>query len=241
MAMINFVLQGKGGVGKSLVASLLAQHYLDHNVDTLCLDTDPVNRTFAAYKALNVIPVDILDDGNVDVREFDGLVEKLLNVPKDAAVVIDNGASTFLPMCAYLKENDIISFLSDQGHNIKLHTVVTGGPAMLDTLNGLKTLLVNFPDVPVVIWLNEYFGKLEMNGVTVENSKLLQDAANTVHAFIRLNELRKETFGFDFGRMLESRLTFAEARASTDINIMARQRLVMIQRDITQQIDMACL
>ena len=27
MATINFVLQGKGGVGKSLVATLLTQHY----------------------------------------------------------------------------------------------------------------------------------------------------------------------------------------------------------------------
>jgi len=104
----------------------------------LCLDTDPVNRTFAAYKALNVSTVDILDDGNVDVREFDRFIELLIQASEETAVVIDNGASTFLPLCAYLKENNVISFLRDRGHDIKLHTVVTGGQALLDTMNGLE-------------------------------------------------------------------------------------------------------
>ncbi len=241
MAMINFVLQGKGGVGKSLVASLLAQHYRNQGIETMCLDTDPVNRTFGSYKALNVSTIDILDDGNVDVREFDRFIEMLINAPENSAVVIDNGASTFLPLCAYLKDNNVISFLREQGHDVKLHSVVTGGPAMLDTLNGLEALLVNFSNVPVVIWLNGYFGKPEMNGVSVENSRLLKNASHQVHAFIRLDELNKQTFGFDFARMLQARLTFKEALATSDFTIMTRQRLTMIQRGITQQIDQACL
>ena len=237
MAMINFVLQGKGGVGKSLVASLLAQHYRDKNIETLCLDTDPVNRTFASYKALNVQNIEMLDDGNVNVGEFDRFTELLLNAPNNAAVVVDNGASTFLPLCAYLKENEVISFLIEQGHDIKLHTVVTGGPALLDTMNGLNALMVNFPDVPIVIWLNSYFGKPEMNGVSVEKSKLLQNASPRIYAFIRLKELNEH----DFKSMLEARMTFAEARECTNFSLMKRQRLIMIQRAIAEQINQAQL
>lgn len=240
MATIHFVLQGKGGVGKSLIASLLAQHYQNQGVETMCFDTDPVNKTFASFKALNVRPVDILDNGRVIESAFDGFIEKIIQAPDDTTIIIDNGASTFLPLCAYLKDNGIFPFLRDNGHDMMMHTVVTGGQGILDTMNGLQALTVNFPDVPVVVWLNEYFGKTEMNGVSVEDSKVIQNAEN-IHAFIRLKELLKDTFGHNFARMLKERKTFSEALASTDFTIMCRQRLVMIQRDIAAQIDQAHL
>ena len=50
MAKINMVLQGKGGVGKSFVASTLAQYMKNKGEEPLCIDTDPVNTTFAATK-----------------------------------------------------------------------------------------------------------------------------------------------------------------------------------------------
>jgi len=240
MAIINFVLQGKGGVGKSLVASLLAQYYQDQGVKTMCFDTDPVNRTFASFEALKVQAVDILENGRVIEAAFDGLIEKIFQAPDDTVIIIDNGASTFLPLCAYLKDGDIFSFLHDNGHNIKLHTIVTGGQGILDTMNGLQALTVNFPDVPVVIWLNEYFGKTEMNGIIVEESKVIKNAEN-IHAFIRLEELQRGTFGHNFARMLKERRTFTEAINSPKYDIMCRQRLVMIKRAIVQQIEQACL
>jgi len=92
-----------------------------------------------------------------------------------------------------------------------------------------------------VIWLNGYFGTLEMNGVSVENSKLLKNTSHAVHAFIRLNELNQQTFGVDFSHMLENHLTFKEALASSDFTIMARWRLTIIRGDISQQIDQAYL
>ena len=204
MATINFVLQGKGGVGKSLIASLLAQHYQDQGVETMCFDTDPVNRTFASFKALNVETIDILENGRVIEIAFDGFI------------------------------------LRDHGHAMMMHTVVTGGQGILDTMNGLQALTVNFPDVPVVVWLNEYFGKTEMNGVSVEDSKVIQNAEN-VRAFVRLKELNQGTFGHNFARMLKERKTFSEARADTQYDLMCRQRLVMIQRDIAAQIEQARL
>ena len=110
MANIHFVLQGKGGVGKSLVTYFLAQFYKDQGAEILCLDTDPVNRSFASYEELNVQLIDLLIDGRVNEQAFDHFVEMLLDVSKDTNIIIDNGASTFLPLCAYLKENDILAF-----------------------------------------------------------------------------------------------------------------------------------
>jgi CO dehydrogenase nickel-insertion accessory protein CooC1 len=53
MTKIHLVLQGKGGVGKSLVASLVTQYFVKQNngEPIFCADTDPVNRTFAGYKS----------------------------------------------------------------------------------------------------------------------------------------------------------------------------------------------
>ena len=55
MKEVHFVVQSKGGVGKSFVAMLLAQYLQDRSDDKLyCFDTDPDNQTFAGYQALKI-------------------------------------------------------------------------------------------------------------------------------------------------------------------------------------------
>ena len=54
---VHFILQGKGGVGKSFVAALLAQHYQANGRGAVvCVDTDPVNATFSGYGAFGLDP-----------------------------------------------------------------------------------------------------------------------------------------------------------------------------------------
>ena len=51
---INIVLQGKGGVGKSFISSILAQYFLDYKkVDLVGADTDPVNKSFASFERIS--------------------------------------------------------------------------------------------------------------------------------------------------------------------------------------------
>ena len=42
---IHMSLQGKGGVGKSLAASVLAQYFMARGKAVRCIDADPVNKT----------------------------------------------------------------------------------------------------------------------------------------------------------------------------------------------------
>jgi len=44
VASVHLVLQGKGGVGKSFVSSILAQYFRTKSAPVYCLDTDPVRR-----------------------------------------------------------------------------------------------------------------------------------------------------------------------------------------------------
>jgi CO dehydrogenase nickel-insertion accessory protein CooC1 len=65
---VHLVLQGKGGVGKSFVSAILAQYLRSKSATLHCLDTDPVNATFAQYAQLKAEHVNILKRGNIHKR-----------------------------------------------------------------------------------------------------------------------------------------------------------------------------
>lgn len=239
MATVHMVLQGKGGVGKSLSASLLTQYFMEQGVAVGCIDTDPVNATLSGYKAFDGQTLDIMSGDDVDPRRFDQLVEIILGLPAGEHLIVDNGASTFLPFCSYLAENAVFSLLLSKGLTIHLHCVVTGGQAILDTLSGLQSLLRSFVGLPLTVWLNPYFGPVIRDGKEFEQFALYQEHAASIASIIRLPNRRKDTFGKDLERLLADRLTFAEASVSPDYPIMVRQRLQMLWRDIRDEIERA--
>ena len=76
---VHFVLQAKGGIGKSFVSTLLAQHVLNETGAVRCFDTDQENTTFAHYAALDVKHVSVTNESRlIDPRKFDALMETLL-------------------------------------------------------------------------------------------------------------------------------------------------------------------
>ena len=198
MSTIHFVLQGKGGVGKSLIASLLYQYLHQQGMSVSGVDTDPINSTFSGYKELSIQPLNIMEGDDIDQRRFDDLMEIIFKQPDEGHVVIDNGAATFLPLCSYLKDNDALDLLCNEGHVILLHTVITGGQAVVDTATGLKTLATSFPTAPLIVWLNRYFGDIAMNGKVFEEFKVYQDNYAKFRAVIEIPHLNKSTFGRDF-------------------------------------------
>jgi CO dehydrogenase nickel-insertion accessory protein CooC1 len=103
MAKIHMILQGKGGVGKSFIAALLAQYKASKGQPSLCIDTDPVNATFHGYQALGVRQIQLMEGNEIKPRRFDALVEMI--APAEQDVIIDNGASAFLPLTHYLVSN----------------------------------------------------------------------------------------------------------------------------------------
>lgn len=234
---IHFVLQGKGGVGKSLIASLLHQHLTHIGQKVEAVDTDPVNATFASYKAYNAKHLDILKEDNIDPRAFDELIEGIANAENDSRFVIDNGAATFVPLCAYLFEIDCIKFLKDNNCEVYIHTVITGGQALNDTRKGLKKILELFPDTNLIVWINEYFGIPERGGKTFEQSDLFKNNHKQIHGIVRIGQVKKETFGEDIDQMLEVKKTFNEAIESPDFSIVAKQRLKMFWKNIQTQLD----
>lgn len=113
--MIHMVLQGKGGVGKSFVSALMAQYLQDRGLEPVCIDTDPVNATFAGYAAFHVHAIDLMDGRDINPRRFDLLVEKIAAAEPGQHVIIDNGASSFLPLADYMLSYDVPALLKELG------------------------------------------------------------------------------------------------------------------------------
>lgn len=232
MKSAHFILQGKGGVGKSFVAAILAQYIMDHTEEPVrCFDTDPVNQTFSRFDALGAEMVPILNqDDVIDSRKFDALIETI--VDQDGIAVIDNGAATFVPLLSYLVDNSIPELLQSNGVNILLHVVITGGQSRIDTFLGLQTILDKLP-CKVLVWANRFFGDIEDATESLANFKIFNN--DKIAGIININRHTADTFGKDIAEMMTAHLTFAEAQKS--FNLLPRQRLLMVQRDLYKQLN----
>jgi hypothetical protein len=234
---IHLTLQGKGGVGKSLIAAVLAQYFRESGRDVRCIDTDPVNRTLAQYNALGADRLNLRDEHNrIDQRSFDTLMERFLT-EDGATFVVDNGASTFLPLWHYLLENSALDYLRQQGRRVYVHTVITGGQALIDTLNGFNELAQTTEERNIVVWVNEYFGRVEADGKKFSEMAAYRDNAHKVCGAVIFTKRNQDTFGRDVEDMVSAKLTFQEAITTARATIMAKQRLKVVQRDLFEQLD----
>jgi hypothetical protein len=237
---VHVVLQGKGGVGKSAAAAFLAEYLItaDDSRRVTCIDTDPFNATFAAYQALNVHRVDIMLEDAIDPRRFDDMMDLIIAEPRD--VVIDNGASTFVPLAHYFLVHQVTRLLAELGRSLVLHVLITGGPAIFDTLQGLDALLRHFPDpCRFCVWLNPFFGPIRDQGKTFEDFSVFTEHRARISALITLPALHPDTFGADLRALLRARRTLSEALAMPATGLVTRQRLNMIRRRIFAQLQAA--
>lgn len=237
---IHFIFQGKGGIGKSFVASLLAQWCADQGGAALkCYDTDQENTTLAHYKALNVSHIPVMrSDYVIDPKKFDGLMEQLLTT--DGVVsVIDNGSNTFAPLCAYLVENQVLDFLRENGKRVFIHTVVGGGDNLPDTAKGFTDLARGL-DAPMVLWLNEHFGELKSkDGSDFLTGREIQEFQDKLCGVVLLEARNRDTYGADILRMNTMRLTIREVMESPEFTIMEKQRIRVVQKAVFEQLDKA--
>ena len=115
MSEFHCVIQAKGGIGKSLVASWFAQYLRSRTDDPLCVECDASNKTLSRYSGLRVQRIDLLDeDRRINRRRFDELLEVLL-ADEEKAVVVDNGQGSFEPLAQYLLEMDAVRQLRAAG------------------------------------------------------------------------------------------------------------------------------
>src|ERR1700722_18977238 len=232
---VHIVLQGKGGVGKSLISAILGQYFQHQKITLHCFDTDPVNATFAQYQALTAEHINVLRRGAIHDKRFDELVEKICHL--DGICIVDTGATTFVPLWNYILENEILCFLAARSRRVFVHSVVSGGQAMSDTLNGLERLAETTTEKNVIVWLNEYFGEVTKDGRTFEEFKVAEEYAPKLVGTVLIRERNPHTYGDDVRQMLERRFTFDEAIQNAGFSLVSKQRLAIFRRGIFEHLD----
>src|SRR6266403_3159805 len=222
-ASIHILLQGKGGVGKSLISAILSQYLLSKGQDVRGIDADPVNQTLSEYRGLTVTRLNLLKEGSVDQREFDLLMERFLT--ETGTFIVDTGASTFIPLWHYILENDALKYLREKGKSVFIHSVITGGQSLNDTLSGFEQLAETTREKNLVVWLNEYFGPVLHHGAPFKEMVVYKKHADKVHGSVAIVRRTADTFGRDVEEMIRQKMTFEEALNGSDFTIMAKQRV----------------
>lgn len=213
MREAHFIIQAKGGIGKSFVASFLAQYLRDRSKDVIhCFDTDPHNPTLANHNALDAQIIRLLNDASqIDTSNFDGLMDSLID--DEGIGVVDNGTATFGPLMSYIAENDIGNALAAEGVRLVLHIPLNGGQAKDDCLKGLVQIL-DAVNSDAVVWLNEHKGKIHDNGKPFNEFKVYSQYKKRIMGIVRIPALNADTFGKDITAMTERHLIFNEVTVS---------------------------
>lgn len=222
MNQLHIVMNGKGGVGKSIVASTIAQFLKSRDPDALCIDTDPLTPTLYNYKALDPIHIQIASEAEVYLNRFDEMTERIISTDKD--VVIDTGASTFLPIAKYIKANAVFEVMKDDfGKDVYMHVVLNSQTQndYLATTTSLALIESQFAhSCKLLIWLNEFGGDL----TKFEESKYYEENKTKFFGIVRLAN-PDELLLADFKSMLQKFQVYEEALQDSSLYVMARSRL----------------
>lgn len=231
---IHFVMNSKGGVGKSVVSAILAQFLLEKQKGKVMLvDTDPSNKTLASYKALKVDAVNVMKDDAelIDQSKFDGFLQKFLE--GDKTCLVDTGSGEFLPLQDYLEENKVVDVISEMGKQLFIHVPVNYGQAEAETMKVLLKLTGNYPEVPIVVWENEYFGKPNRRFVETP----LYEASENIAGVVVIARKNDDTDVKDFSSMLKQALTFDEVAKSDKFSLFQKLRLKRAKEEIFEQLE----
>ena len=150
MANIHFIGGEKGGVGKSLVARILAQYMIDKELPFLGFDTDRSHGALMRFYAGFASPV------LVDRYEaLDAIIEAAVAQP-DRRVLVDLAAQTHEPLARWMDESGVLELADEAGFSLHYWHVMDAGK---DSVDLLAKLLGQFGDrLRYVLVLNQLRG-----------------------------------------------------------------------------------
>ncbi len=131
MANIHLIGGEKGGVGKSLVARLVAQYFIDHSIPFLGFDSDRSHgallRFYAGYAS--PIVVDRYDS-------LDAIVEAATEQP-ERRILVDLAAQTQQSLTNWMDESQLLGLAPELGLRIRYWFVMDSGKDSVDLLQKL--------------------------------------------------------------------------------------------------------
>ena len=182
MSTLHFIGGEKGGVGKSLVARLLAQYLIDRDQPFLGFDTDKSHGALLRFYGEFASPV-VIDS----YESLDRIVEAAVEQP-DRRILVDLAAQTHQFLMRWVEDSGLLDMGSELGLELAYWHVMDAGKDSVDLLGRLLDQLGG--RMRVILVLNEVRGdrfdileasgllaRAEEMGVKVMRLRHLQDAA----------------------------------------------------------------
>lgn len=132
MTNIHLVGGEKGGVGKSLLARLLAQYMIDNSIPFLGFDSDRSHGALLRFYAAYSSPV-FIDK----YESLDAIVEAATEIP-DRRILVDLAAQTNEHLMQWMDDSQLLEVAPEIGLNIRYWHVMDSG---WDSVDMLKRLL----------------------------------------------------------------------------------------------------
>jgi len=229
MAHIHFIGGEKGGVGKSLVARVMAQYMIDRELPFLGFDTDRSHGALTRFYSGYASPV------LVDRYEaLDAIVEAAVEQP-GRRVLVDLAAQTHDPLVRWMDESGVLELADEAGLTIHYWHVMDAGK---DSVDLLGRLLDRFGRrLRYVLVLNQIrgddFSILKQSGDFERARELGARIVSLRHLHDPvINKIDATSSSFWAAQN-------AGDKASTGLGIMERQRVKTWLRDAYQQLDAA--
>jgi len=128
MTNIHLIGGEKGGVGKSVVARLLAQYFIDNSIPFLGFDSDRSHGALLRFYAGYASPV-VIDR----YESLDSIVEAAAEQP-ERRIVVDLAAQTQEPLTKWMEESQLLEVAPDIGLQIRYWHVMDSGKDCVDLL-----------------------------------------------------------------------------------------------------------
>src|SRR3982751_3627593 len=128
MSTIHFIGGEKGGVGKSVVARLVAQYCIDKGLPFVAVDADGSHGALLRFYADYTRPVDLTNFESAD-QIFS------LATDENRRVVVDLPAQSDRLLGAWLDEGGILELAAESGVGIVFWHVIDDGKDSLTTLD----------------------------------------------------------------------------------------------------------
>ena len=225
MTHINFIGGEKGGVGKSLLARVLAQYFIDHQQTFLGFDSDKSHGALLRFYA------DYTASVTVDRYESLDRIIEAANSDRERRILVDLAAQTQAALTQWMDDSDLFDLAAELGLGLRYWHVMDSGR---DSVDLLRVLLDRFGSrLNYVLVLNQVRGD---NFDILEHSGQKQRALDLGAKIMPLKHLHEPS-------MIKIDATSSSFWAATksgiehELGLLERQRVKLWLKRAYQEID----
>ncbi|EXJ13988.1 P-loop NTPase family protein [Imhoffiella purpurea] len=223
MSKIHFIGGEKGGVGKSVLARLLAQYHIDREMPFAAFDTDRSHGALLRFYAEFSTQI-ALDE----VESTDLLMESALETERN--VLVDLAAQTASPLHRWIDQADIMGLASEEGIPVVFWHVIDDGA---DSIVLLENLFDRYGDGADYVVVRNHGRGRNFSAYDASDARTKADEMGAKH--MDLPELNASSMRkIDHGG---TSLWAAVNNKESGLGLMDRQRVKVWIRRAYQQLD----